>query len=136
MKQILFTAASGDLLITATNGSDPSNTITDHTVIGTGTITVSNPITITLTNLIVGSEIRILKSGTSTTADDTDGSAYIANSGTSHAYNYNYPPSGYTDVDIRIYKPGYKPPDIDGITIVSSNQSIKVNQIFDRNYVA
>jgi hypothetical protein len=135
-KQILFTAASGDLLITATGGTNASNTITDHTVIGTGTITVSNPITLILTNLVAGSEIRILQAGTNITADATDTSAYIASSGTSHAYNYNYPPSGYTDLDIHVIKPGYEIPEINNITVASSNQTIKVNQDNDRNYVA
>jgi len=135
-KQILFTAASGNLNITATGGTNASNTITDHTVIGIGTITVSNPITLTLTDVIAGSEIHILKADTILTADATDTSAYISSSGTSHAYNYNYPPSGYTEVDIHIVKPGYEVVQLENIPISALNQSVKINQQTDRNYVA
>ena len=132
-KQILFTAATLDLNITATGGTNVSGTATDHTIIGTGTINVSNPITLTITGLQTGSEINILRAGTQTAASSTDASDHVEDSGVTHAYNYNYPPSGYTHIDVFINKPGYIWYPVRNLLVAASNGTLPVQQILDRN---
>lgn len=92
------------------------------------TTTISNPITLTLTGLITDSEVTILRAGTQTAANSTNGSNHVENSGVSHVYSYNYPPSGYTDVDIFINRPGYVWYPIYNYTLGSSNGSIPIQQ--------
>lgn len=80
----------------------------------------------TLTGLQSGSEVRIFN------ADTLEEITGIENSSTSFSYNYTY----VSDVDIYviIMSLSYKWTRLDNLTLSNSNQSIPVQQIYDRDY--
>jgi hypothetical protein len=82
--------------------------------------------TITLNGLKAGSEVRILRA-----SDDVELSG-IESSGTSFAYQYTYTTD--TEVVIVIHALSYLPQRIEGIILGTSNQTIPIQQIFDRQY--
>ena len=91
-----------------------------------GTIqTPPNNVNFTLTGLISNSEVRIYRVSDSAALDG------IESSGTSFNYNYTY--SVDTDVFVIIFHIDYKPIRLE-LTLTSSNQSIPIQQVFDRNY--
>lgn len=96
---------------------------------GAGSIEVSaNEVTLTVTNVVSGSDVVILSQGTSTKlVDDQD------ISGTTSAYTYTY--SAGTFVDIKVYRDGYVPLFVYGFELGSSNANLPVAQTIDRNYV-
>jgi len=83
-------------------------------------------ITLTLTGLVAGSDVVILNAGTETERANVD-----ANPTTS--YNYVYETTG--NVDIKVYKRGYIPFSIMNYTLSSTDASLPVAQVADRNYV-
>jgi hypothetical protein len=85
----------------------------------------STAITLTLSGLIPGSDIVVLVAGTSTQLVNVD-----SNPGT--IYNYIY--SSTSTVDIGVFKPGYVPFYIRNYTLSSSNTTLPVAQVVDRNY--
>lgn len=92
------------------------------------TFTVDNTIipSLTLTNLVSGSDIVILEAGTSTERVNVD-----ANSGTTYEYVYETP--GY--VDICVYKRGYIPFAIRNYYLGVVVASLPISQVADRNYL-
>ena len=83
-------------------------------------------ITLILTGLVTGSDIVVRSAGTATILSSVD-----ANAGTTWAYTYETPQS----VDIDVIKPGYVPvPLVRGFTLPSTNASLPVSQLVDRNY--
>lgn len=112
--------SGGTVIINATNGSNPSTYL--------GTVTINNAVTLTITGLVSGSEIRIMQAGTQAVVDG------IESSGTSFAYTYNYP-TGY-NVDIQIISKGYEILWFGNLTLGSSASSLPVTQQVDRNYKA
>jgi hypothetical protein len=96
-------------------------TIVDETVKYPSTI-----ITLTLTGLISGSDIVVLTAGTTTQLINVD-----SNPGTTYGYIY----SSTSTVDIGIFKSGYVPFYIRNYTLSSSDASLPVAQVADRNYV-
>lgn len=92
---------------------------------GTGTVTVvTNQVTLTLTGLVVGSDVVILESGTQTVLASVD------QGGATFDYTYSI----VQDVDIGIIKPGYVTLYTFGYTLPSSDGSYPISQIVDRNY--
>lgn len=83
-------------------------------------------ITLTLNGLVAGSDIVILDAGTETERVNVD-----ANPTTS--YNYVY--ETISNVDIKVYKRGYVPFSIMNYALGSSNASLPVAQVADRNYI-
>jgi hypothetical protein len=83
-------------------------------------------ITLTLTGLISGSDIVVLTAGTTTQLTNVD-----SNPGTS--YNYIYATT--STVDIGVFKSGYVPFYIRNYILSSSNTTLPVAQVVDRNYV-
>jgi hypothetical protein len=96
-------------------------TIVDETVKYPSTI-----ITLTLTGLISGSDIVVLTAGTTTQLLNVD-----SNSGTTYGYVY----SSTSNVDIGVFKSGYVPFYIRNYTLSSSDASLPVAQVPDRNYI-
>jgi hypothetical protein len=77
--------------------------------------------TLTFTNLVAGSDIRILTNGTVTSLLDVD-----SNAGTTYAYTYFY--AAGTQVDIQVLKDGYKPYRYQGYTLGAANANFLVTQ--------
>jgi hypothetical protein len=121
---IHFTAASGDLVINASKGLFDSNPLTSL-VDGTGSVTINNTKTYTVSNLITGSRVYIYKTSDDSLLASTD------SSGTTFAYPYNY--AGDVDIYVRVLKTEYE-----WITfndkLESSDKTTKVFPRIDRNY--
>lgn len=82
--------------------------------------------TVTLSGLVSGSDIVIRSAGTSTILSSVD-----SNSGSSWSYTYEAPHA----VDVDVIKPGYVVlPLLRNFTLPSSNSTLPVSQIVDRNY--
>lgn len=88
----------------------------------------TNPVTytLTLTGLITSSEVRIYNAGTTTQV------AGIETSTTTFSYTYTY--TGDFKVDIHILNLNYEWLMYTGYTLSSSNNTIPIQQIYDRNY--
>ena len=82
--------------------------------------------TLTLTGLQTGSDIVILEDGTTTERVNVD-----ANAGTTYDYVYETP----EDIDIGVFKIGYKPFYIRGYTLASADGSVPIAQVADRDYL-
>jgi hypothetical protein len=83
-------------------------------------------ITLTLNGLIGGSDIVILQAGTETELANVD-----ANPASSYSFVYEVPQA----VDIMVYKRGYIPFGIRNYTLSSSDASLPIAQIADRNFL-
>ena len=77
--------------------------------------------TLTFTNLVPGSDIRILEAGTVTSELDADNVA-----GTTYAFNYFYTAGTY--VDIQVLKDGYKPFRYEGYLLGEGDAEFLVQQ--------
>lgn len=82
-------------------------------------------INLTLTGLQPGSDIVILNAGTSTERVDVD-----SNAGSSYVYTY----ATLGSVDIGVFKAGYVPFYIRGYALSTSDATLPVAQVYDRNY--
>lgn len=80
---------------------------------------------LTLTGLQPGSDIVILQAGTETELVNVD-----ANTATTYVYDYDAP----TTVDIGVFKVGYVPFYVRGYTLASTNATLPIAQVADRNY--
>lgn len=87
--------------------------------------TVVSGATLTLTGLKAGSDVVVLDAGTTTERVNVD-----ANAGTTYAYAYTA--SG--DVDIGVFKVGYKPFYIRGYTLSGADASLPIQQVADPAY--
>jgi len=83
-------------------------------------------ITLTLTGLQTGSDVVILSAGTETELVNVD-----AHASTSYDFVYETP----ENVDIGVFKAGYVPFYIRNYPLGSSNGSVPVSQVPDRNYI-
>jgi len=83
-------------------------------------------ITLTLTGLVAGSDIVLLNAGTEVERVNVDANP-------TSSYNYVYETTG--NVDIKVYKRGYIPFSIMNYTLSSTNASLPVAQVADRNYL-
>jgi hypothetical protein len=125
---ITANVASGQTL-TVNVGSGKSTPTYYNT--GSGTINVvSGQVTLTLTDIVSGSDIVILSAGTTTELANYDGGASPV---TSYDYSYTYAAS--TFVDICVYKAGHVPFVSRNNLLPASNAPFKVSQTVDRNYV-
>lgn len=83
-------------------------------------------ITLTLTGVVAGSDIVILDAGTEVERVNVD-------SNPTSSYSYIYETTG--NVDIKVYKRGYIPFSILNYALQSTNSSLPVAQVADRNYI-
>lgn len=81
--------------------------------------------TLTLTGLVAGSDVVVLQAGTNTIRQQVDAIA-----GTSHPYTYET----IENIDIGILKEGFVPQYIRNYPLSSTNSSIPVTQVADRNF--
>ena len=117
-----------DIIIQATNGSNPSTAITGNV---NSTVDIQNSVTLTLTNIVIGSEVRIYKSNpTGTFPVELAGTESEADGIFEYTYNF----TGNFDADIVIVNTGYVYFRQNNNTLSSTPATIKINQVFDRNY--
>jgi hypothetical protein len=84
-------------------------------------------ITLTLTGVVPGSDIVILDTGTINTRVNVD-------SNPTSTYSYVYSSTGA--VDIKVYKQGYVPFGILNYNLSTTDTSLPIQQIADRNFLA
>jgi hypothetical protein len=129
----------------ASNGSTGNETIYVNLASGTVNISVDSSVsvrtagatvnvtagqkTLTVTNIVSGSDVVILSAGTDTVLAQNDGGA---NPVTSFAYSYTY--SAGVNVDVAVYKAGYVPYIVRNYLLENGNASLPVAQVLDRNY--
>lgn len=82
--------------------------------------------TLTLTGLVSGSDVVVTTSNTNTVVGEVD-----ANSGSSWAFTY----SGAQTVDIKVLKEGYIPWVIYDYSLTTSDASLPIAQVQDRNFI-
>lgn len=138
----LGTALNGETL-SAVNGFKLKLKITTSTTNATAITSVYMPmtsttttqayqypldtITLTLTGLVTGSDIVVLAAGTETERVNVD-----ANSGSTYEYVYSTP----ENVDIVVHKNGYVYQAIRNYPLGSTDGSLPIVQVADRNYIA
>ena len=89
------------------------------------TTTINSGATLTLTNLVPGSDIVILDAGTTTERVNVD-----ANAGSTYAFTY----TATGNVDICCYKAGYVPFFVRSFYLSTNDASLPIAQVVDRNY--
>lgn len=118
---------SGKAIVINVSGGD---TPTIRNGAGAST-TVNNTVTLTLTNIISDSEVRIYSAGTTT---ELDGQESVV--GGTFQFSYTYATNFL--VDIVVFKETYKFNEPEGrianFELPNGNSSIPINQQFDRNY--
>lgn len=114
---------SGTLTWVNSNGSNASTSSTT----GGGTVVIESPTTLTLNNLIVGSEVRIFDAGTTT---EVDGVESVATS----TFVSNINSATYSAVDISILSLAYENSRLLNIDLTSGNVTIPISQQPDRQY--
>lgn len=87
--------------------------------------TVNSGATLTLTGLQAGSDIVVLDAGTTTERVNVD-----ANAGTT--YGFNYTATG--NVDICVFKVGFKPFAVRAYTLTTSDATLPIAQVADPSY--
>jgi hypothetical protein len=81
----------------------------------------------TLTGLIAGTEVRIFNSDTN---EEIDG---VESSSTTFSYTYVY--TSDIPIFVVVFSLNYKDIRLTGLTLSNGNQSIPIQQQFDRNYL-
>jgi hypothetical protein len=134
---IFVNVASGNLTISVGAGG----TIPSIRTAG-ATVTVQQAVTLSITNVIEGSEVRIydtslneLGGGVEQVGISTPGSGFTvtAEGGGRYTVEYSYNYSADQDVIIVIFDVDYLPLRLEDV-LGSTSRSIKVEQVFDRNY--
>jgi len=121
---ILYTGSPGT---TATiNSADATNHPSTWYAPYGGTVEIIVSVTLTLTGLVSGSEVRIYEAGTTTEV------AGVEDSGISFSYDYNFVEGTY--VDIVIHHVDYVYQRIETFLLPGSTSSIPVQQQYDRWY--
>lgn len=96
----------------------------------TATVTViAGQKTLSVINVVSGSDVVILAAGTSTVLASNDGAT---NPVTSFDYSYTY--AANTFVDITVYLAGYVPYIVRNFLLPANGGSVQVAQVLDRNY--
>jgi len=113
---------NGDLVIDVTGGGDTPTVLNS----GTGSVTINNQRTLTLSGLVVNSEVRIYVAGT------INELAGVENSGATFQYGYNFVTGTYVDIVVhkadRIY---YR---LENYLLLNSDASLPIVQQLDRQY--
>lgn len=114
-----FKRTSGTITLNITNGTIPTFKSDGATV------NIVASVTVTLTNLVDGTEVRVYDTG-----DDSE----IAGIESTSGGTWPFSDAPANDVYIRIFKPSYYPADIIDFIIPATATSIPISQVFDRNY--
>lgn len=108
-----------------------SDSALSYRTAGATVTVVAGQKTLSVTNIISGSDIVILSAGTETVLASNDGAT---NAVTSFDYSYTY--AANTFVDIAVYKTGYVPYVVRNYLLPANGGSVQVAQVLDRNYVS
>jgi hypothetical protein len=120
----IYNNSGGAVTLNISGGGDTPTVLN-----GSGaSTTVNNTVTLTLTGIKSGSEVRILSSGTA-----TDLAGEETNTTGSFQYSYTYSAGTFIDIVIH-HVTDYKYFRIDAYELQSSNASIPISQIPERNY--
>lgn len=111
-----------DITVQCTNGSNASSSIN----LQGGSVTIENAVTLTLTDLIANSEVRIYAHGTQTELDG------IENCSTEFEFTYNYVASTY--VDVVVLHLDYEYYRVNNYLLASTATSLPIAQRKDRWY--
>jgi hypothetical protein len=120
------------LRLEITTGTTNATAITSVYLLTSSTTTTQayqyplDTITLTMTGLQTGSDIVVLEAGTETELVNVD-----ANAGTTYEFIYETP----QDIDIGVFKIGYVPFYIRSYALGSTDSSVPVAQVADRNYL-
>jgi hypothetical protein len=117
----IYHDSGGHLTINVQNGDSP--TVYD---VGSSTSEVNNPVILTLSGLVSGSEVRIYEAGTITELDGVEDST------TSFDYPYTYVAETY--VDIVVHHVDYVYYRIEAFLLPGTSGSIPIQQQYDRWY--
>lgn len=118
--ETVYNNSGGAITINVSGGTTP----TIRNGAGAST-TVNNSVALTLTGLVVGSDIVILDAGTSTIRVQVDAH------GTS-SYVYSFSTGG--NVDIGVIKQGYIVLYVRNYPLPAANASLPISQVLDRNF--
>jgi hypothetical protein len=112
---------TGTVTINISGGSTPSYRTDGATV-----SIISGQVTVTISGLVSGSEVRIFR--------DSDNVELAGTDSSSTSFNYDYTYTSNTAIYIIIQKTNYKWRRVNA-TLVSTNQTIQANQLPDPDYV-
>lgn len=130
---ILFTYnPSGTLIIQATNGANPGGGTPGLSGDINSQIIIENTVLLTLTDIVPGSEVRIYESNPTGVFPVELAGTESEDDGT-FEYAYNYTGLDF-DADIVILNTGYVYFRQNNNTLTNTPNTIKINQVFDRNY--
>lgn len=130
---ILFTYnPSGTLIIQATNGANPGGGTPGLSGDINSQIIIENTVLLTLTDIVPGSEVRIYESNPTGVFPVELAGTESEDDGT-FEYAYNYTGLDF-DADIVIVNTGYVYFRQNNNTLTNTPNTIKINQVFDRNY--
>jgi hypothetical protein len=124
---ILFAAASGNLTVNAMNGANP----TTYTILGTGSVTIVSPVTLTLTSIPENTLVTLAK-----VSDRTVLQQSTAGATGEVTYNYGASEIGLA-IDVLFMHPDYDPliGDVLDYTLPSANATIPVALVSDPTYI-
>lgn len=121
-------ATSGTLIIQASNNANPA---TSKTTDPDSQVIIQNTVILTLTDIVVGSEVRLYKSNPTGLFPTELAGIETEDDGT-FEYAYNY--TGDFESDIVVVNTGYVYFRQNDNLLSSTPNTIKINQVFDRNY--
>ena len=121
---IFVNVASGTLTINVAAGA----TLPSIRSAGATVNVVAGQATLTISNVIINSDVVIYTEGTITKLQDDQDIT-----GTTSTYTYTF--SAGTFVDIKVYRDGYVPFYVYGFELGAANATLPVAQQVDRNYV-
>lgn len=121
-------ATSGTLIIQASNNANPA---TSKTADADSQVIIENTVILTLTDIVVGSEVRLYKSNPTGLFPTELAGIETEDDGT-FEYAYNY--TGDFESDIVVVNTGYVYFRQNDNLLSSTPNIIKINQVFDRNY--
>lgn len=122
----IFNNSGGDVLINITGGGN-SPTVRNS---DGSTTDVQNPVVLTITNIISGSEVRILSSSTDFPPIELGGTE---ESGTTFSYNYTFASGLF--VDVVVLDLNYKYYRLSNLELTANDQTIPIQQETDRVYL-
>lgn len=119
--------SAGAVIINVSGGGNASTFINT----GGGSTTINNTVTLTLTGVINGSEVRIFsRDGSGNSLTELAGIETVSTG--SFDYLYSYVPG--TMVNIVVFNTGYQYYSLNGFTLPAVNGSIPIQQITDRQF--
>jgi hypothetical protein len=129
--EVIYNDSGGAVTLNIDGGSGVAN-ISVRNGTGASTTLVAN-YSFTITGLEQNTEVTIVTAGTSTVLFNVENATTSDGNG---KYQVSYSHSGGASVDILIHHISYKPDisNVYGLSLPSSNSSIKVNMFLDGNY--